>query len=258
MQDEVDTKEKLGQQYPQVSFVLNEQLDADKLSNFIARGTNRGGANFSEIAVRTHPRLLGFDQLEPTVRLKKIKDYVHGFYADKETELTEAAKVISAEWRGYSPHFFEIAGRIFDGKKWPEGRYVGYLSISPPYPRFLDSKTFHLPYKSVNEAMRVTAHEMLHFIFYDYVRQRYLPDMPNTIGNEMEQRLEGKFSVPLWELSEVFNLVILSKDEWGKGTNKQSSSAYSHLVVYRDTFEKFWEECAENIDKLFDKLEVRR
>lgn len=257
MEEPSKDKEIVNNPYPQVKFALNEELNADLLNKFIMRNNNRGGANFSVLVVKAHPNLAGYDKLGPNERLDKVRAYVHEFYQKHKEDLDKVTEDINKEWTNYAPQFYTEAGKIFKDLSWPEGEYVGYLSISAPFPRFLDSKTFCVPYTSTNKAIRVAAHEMLHFIFYDYVRKRYLPDMENTIQKEMEEKLEGKFTIPLWELSEIFNIMVLSGNEWGSATDKRSATAYVGLAKYVPDLEKTWGDCDHNIDELFTRLEVK-
>ncbi len=257
MADIGENKENPPDNFPSVEFGLNEKLDTEKLYKFISHEKRRGGANFKEMLPKYHPSLVGYEKLDPEKRLEKLQVYVHKYYEEHREDLEDFVQKMNKEWRMYAPQFFDIAGKIFKKTEWPEGEYKGYLTISPPYPRYLNSKTFQFSSDSTERGIRVSAHELLHFIFYDYVRKRYLPDLPNTVEKDMEEKLEGKFKIPLWELSEIFNIVVLSNDEWGKATAKQSASGYPHLKEYVPMFEKLWEECNHDIDKLFTKLEVK-
>ena len=40
-----------------------------------------------------------------------------------------------------------------------------------------------------------------------------MPELPNTIEEKMNKKLAGKFKIPLWELSEAFNLVVLNAED---------------------------------------------
>ncbi|HEX6976767.1 MAG TPA: hypothetical protein VF185_00205 [Patescibacteria group bacterium] len=256
MEDSGNSKEKPTSDFPKVEFLLNEELDVIKLDKFLTHEKRRGGANFKEMLPKTHPQLMGYEKLDPEDRLEKLKDYVHSYYQEHAQDLDNLVEKINKEWIDYSPQFFKVAGKIFKDMVWPEGEYKGYLTISPPYPRYLNTKTFQFSSDTTERGIRIASHELLHFIFYDYVRKRYLPDMTNTLEREMEEKLEGKFQIPLWELSEIFNIVVLSGDEWGKATTKQSASGYPHLKDYVPKFNELWEASGKDIDKLFTKLEV--
>ncbi len=253
-ENQTDKKESAFQ-YPQVTFTTNIDLNVTVLNNFIARGTNRGGANFKEIILKNHPELEGTDKLSPEDRLQKVKDYVYKFYENHKTNIDNGVAETNKSWSEYAPQFFNEVKKLFGNLKWPEGEYKGFATITAPFPRFLDTKTFCTTYAPDHKTIAIAAHEMLHFIFFEYVRQRYLPDMTNTIQYEMEERLENRFTIPIWELSEIFNIVVLSGDEWGIATAKQSTSSYNHLKKYVPEFEKLWKESEHNIDKLFTQLE---
>lgn len=72
------------------------------------------------------------------------------------------------------------------------------------YPRFLDDKTFCVPYFHKREKYInvIIAHEMLHFIFYDYFYKRY------------PEYNESKYNFFVWHVSEIFNSLIQNSKEW--------------------------------------------
>jgi len=256
MVESVDEKEQEIVDFPNVRFCVDEDVETRKLNSFLSENKSRGGANLTDILLQAHPGLRSAIELNPDERLSAVAIYVQGYYGENRPQMEDAARTMKCEWDEYSPCFFEVVGRIFKEMHWPEGEYVGYVSISPPYPRYLDSKTFQLPYESVRRGIRVTAHEMLHFMFYEYVRRRYIPDLSNTDEREMEKVLDGRFKIPLWELSEIFNIVVLSGDEFGRGKAKQGASSYTHLADYCEEFEVLWRKSKKDLDKFFEMIEV--
>ena len=232
---------------PGVSFGLNEELDIWKINMFLNNRHRRGGMDARKWLLQAHPR-----PGEPGV----VSSYVGEFYAENRERLGQAANEVLQTWDGYAPQFFGAAAEIFKGLNWPPGKYIGYISIGPPFPRFLHDKTFQAPWEPVERAIRVTAHELLHFLFFEYVRKRYTPQLKNTVEEEMSQVMGGKFSIPLWELSEIFNIVVLNPQRFGPGGQTQSALGYPHLARFVPAFERIWNERGEDIDDLFTRLEV--
>ena len=72
------------------------------------------------------------------------------------------------------------------------------------YPRFLDNKTFQIPYrhKKPSYVPVIVAHEMLHFMFYDYFLSRY-----KKYGAD-------KYHMFVWNVSEIFNEVVQGSPKW--------------------------------------------
>lgn len=255
MSDFLANKEVNNHNTPNVGFDLHENLNAEVLSQMLSTGTNRGGANFSEIISKSHPDLIGYEKLKKQERFEKVSEYIHLYYKDHSEELSQSVKDIGEAWKEYSPQFFAETKKLFPHTEWPNGKYVGHLSVSPPYPRFLETKTFLVAYKPINSAIRIATHEMLHFIFFEYARQRYLPQIENTIQREMEEKLNGKFKIPLWELSEIFNLMVLSEKEWGIGQANVSASSHSKLREILPEINKTWDKSDRNVDKFFTNIE---
>lgn len=96
---------------------------------------------------------------------------------------------------------------------------------------------------------------MLHFIFFEYVRQRYTPQLPNIEEREMTRLLQGKLQIPLWDLSEVFNTALLTVKNFGRGGMK-NPKPYPDLVDSLKTFQDVWHKTDGNIDDFFTKLET--
>lgn len=257
MQENItENKELTSQVFPDVQFCIDEEFEITKLNNFLSTDQRRGGVNLTEMLLEIHPGLRTAKDFAPEERLVFVQSYVHDYYDRNRLQLEKSAKTIKKEWDEYAPKFFKVAGNLFKDRSWPKGEYVGYISISPPYPRYLDSKIFHFPHNSISSGIRVTAHEMLHFMFYDHVRQRYTPELANTNEQQMEEALDGRFSIPLWELSEIFNIVVQSGEEFGRGQVKQESSSYSHLVAYSERFRILWEESEHDLDRFFTTVEL--
>ncbi|RJQ25101.1 hypothetical protein C4577_06395 [Candidatus Parcubacteria bacterium] len=256
MEDMNNLVENLQKDVPVVTFGLDQEFDTDKIYMFLKRKEHRAGAPFQQEILHKHPQLKGVETLPDKEMEAKIKEYVEGVYQKDGGILEPLIPQVNNEWGKYAPIFFAEVGKLFKGLPWPPGLYRGLLSISQPYPRYLDCKLFQIPISSRGDSwLKVTAHEMLHFIFYEYVRQRYTPQLPNTIEEEMNRLLSGKFSFPLWELSEIFNGVMLISDRFGNGGYK-TPSTYPDLVGHLETIKFTWEETNEDIDLFFSKLQV--
>lgn len=109
-------------------------------------------------------------------------------------------------WRKEEKQFFEIADRLFSNTPWPDGKYIAYSTIWGMYPRFLDDKTFQIPVsaKKRRAINLIIAHELLHFIFYPYFFKRY------------KEYKSHKYDFFVWNISEIFNSLILKRQEWKK------------------------------------------
>jgi len=108
------------------------------------------------------------------------------------------------------------------------------------YPRFLDDKTFCIPYLHKNEKYVnvVIAHEMLHFVFYDYFYKKY-PEYNNS-----------EYNFFVWNISEIFNSLIQNSNEWIKVFKEQSMTYLQHDIIIN----KIRDLKINNIDLLIEKI----
>jgi len=239
---------------PLIQFSLNETKDIWKIKEFLLRVSPKGGTEFLELVYQRLPELKEIMELPKNIREKEIEKYVKNHYKKHCEKLALAVEETTTEWSEFAPKFFISTNKIFKNMEWPEGEYQGYLSICPPYPRFLHSKTFQFSHRKSQMRIYGVAHEMWHFMFYEYIRKRYTPQLSNTLEGEMNELSEGKFKIPLWSLSEAFNIVLLSK-EFGEGVGWATGS-YTQLIPYLDQVTNTWEECGGDIDEFFTKMEA--
>jgi len=171
--------------YPQVRFYLNQELDKKMAIEFL--GLNYGGINFASGILNTHPKIK-----------KLIFDYIDNFYKKNKEELEKTTDDFEKQWRLNEIKFFETTSKIFKNHPWPKGKYIGYVSIFDCNPRFLENKTFQVFYKHKMGPVYVTAHELLHFIFYDYVMKK---------RKNLNQKLNEE---KLWRISEIVNEILFA------------------------------------------------
>lgn len=107
-------------------------------------------------------------------------------------------------WRMKEEKFYELTRELFGDYPWPKGKYMAYPTIWGMFPRFLEDKTFQVPYRFRNKKYInvVIAHEMLHFLFYDYFYTRY------------SQYQSDKYDMFVWHVSEIFNSLVQNSPQW--------------------------------------------
>ena len=139
-------------------------------------------------------------------------------------------KCVQEEWRKREQEYIAITQTFFSSFQFPEGKYIAYASIINCNPRFLDSKTFQFFYKKpVTDAIHTIAHELLHFIFFDFVKKK--------LRKEIRQLSEDQ----LWDLSEIFNVVVLESPRYRNIINPNSVIAYPDHQRYIKQFQKAYE-----------------
>ncbi len=183
-------------EYPHIQFRLNKSLDKKMVIEFLDFTT--GGINFGKGILNIHPEIK-----------RSIFGYIDFFYKRNNKILKRSADNFRKKWKTKEKLFFEVISKIFRNHPWPKGKYIGYISIFDCNPRFLQDKTFQIFYKHKTGPIYITVHELLHFIFYDYV-------------NKKRKDLRKKLSEDdFWRLSEIVNEILLNSPSFKKIINNQ-------------------------------------
>ncbi|MDO8498556.1 MAG: hypothetical protein Q7S44_02115 [bacterium] len=244
----------LAKRFPQLKFALNKELDIWKVVEFFPDVNGSGGSNAQKMILEAHPALKDLKLLPEEERNNRLKQYIENFYEEHDGYLEGQIDLLNQKWEKVLSLFYTRADKVFKGLKWPEGQYIAFITISPPCPRFVDNKTFQITMNPEWEWIPIIAHEMLHFLFFEYVRKRYLPELGNTLEDKMNEKLVGKFIIPLWELSEVFNIVVLNSKDFPKEMGGKSR-LYHGLDSYTKIVKSIWKEVDGDIDLFFSKVE---
>jgi hypothetical protein len=207
--------------YPKLKFELNLDLDIDIGTEFL--GVQGGGIDFGKHIVELHPDLSLAKSLDGDIRKKKVGKYTKEYYQLHNDELQKAVRKFSKNWEEREHGFFEGVKGVFDSHPWPEGRYICYLSIYDCNPRFLEDKTFQVYFRHPQGSNHIIAHEMLHFIFFDYLDRKEV-ELKNRVD-------EGT----IWLLSELFDDKVLELPEFGEFKSKDGGS-YPEVAEFAKKF----------------------
>ncbi len=215
--------------YPNVQFHLNKTLDKKTVIRFL--GFNVGGVNFADGILGVHPSIK-----------KAIFHYIDNFYKERQSFLHEVVKDFERKWRLKEKSFFDLAAPIFRNHPWPKGKYIGYISIFDCNPRFLNDKTFQIFYRHKSGPVYVTAHELLHFIFFDYIEKK---------REDLRNRLTEN---ELWRISEIVNEILHSSSPLKEIFDKQIK--YEGYPEFRRITSRIKNKLKgiTNIDKLLDLI----
>ena len=191
--------------YPKIRFVVdrNKDLEAFKV---LWRDTFLLSDIREKAFYNLYPELKILEKKSKEEREELIEKFVKDFYKTHANEIKKGTKETEKRWRKVESKYFKLVDKIFPNYPWPKGKYIAYTSIWNMFPYNRKDKFFQFPYKhkKPNFALTVIAHEMLHFIFYDYVEQK--------LGQK--ERIDGKFNMKLWNLAESFNYIIMSSKPW--------------------------------------------
>lgn len=180
-------------------------------------------------------------------KIEKIsKEYAKKIFKDKNLEIKNNLKKAQYEWKSIENDYFKIVSKIFKNHPYPKGKYTGFASIFTMYPRHIHLKTFFFPgiiySKKTPPIKTVIGHEMLHFIFFDYINRKY--------GLKTDSQIKGKEKDYLWKVSETFNSVIESWNPYYKIFNYKTPP-YASKIFYKKMRPQWIKD--PDIDKLLDK-----
>lgn len=228
---------------PKVKFVVSANQD---IKNYVEFNKYRSNQSFLKMFL---PKKL-FYVLERNLSEKKkleiIKEYINDKFNLRKDEMNKNVKKIDKKWRLMEKNYFKLINRIFKNHPWPKGKYIGFASIFEMYPRNVKEKTFYFSglKKDLNFNIATIAHEMLHFLFFDYIKTRY-----NVKENT---EFKNKNLEYVWNVSEVFNLVIETWKPYQKIFKINGKPYYFMHTKMLPKMKKLWKE-KEDADYLLDR-----
>jgi len=195
--------------YPKLKFLIKPEEDVSIYFRFEreAKAFKNSSKMIENCFFNKHPKIKILKQIKDKKKKREfLERYVKDYYKSHKKEIKNGVKKAGRKWKKVKKNFFSLTDKLFQNYSWPEGKYLGFVTIWGIFPRNIKEKTFQFPYKGkVSEKVEVIiAHEMLHFLFYDYL-YKYFP-----------QYKKQKFAYPLWIISEAFNESIMGEPEWQK------------------------------------------
>jgi len=210
--------------YPQIKFFLNKDLD--KWVGYHFLNHQKGGRDFGKSIIKIHPKLTQAQGLPDQQKKQVVGQYVNFFYEIHQNQLENIRKEFEKKWTLVAQPFFKAVDKVF-AHPWPNGLYFAYLSIFPCGPRFLENKTFQVFYLAKENASLRTAHELLHFLFYDYFEKNFSEISPT------EEKV--------WILSEVLNFLILDSPKFCALFGASHSHPYPNHISIIENLKPEWE-----------------
>lgn len=210
-----------------VKIGINKKSDYETYENF--HNFSTGGVNFGSKILRDHPK----------INIVNYKKYIDEFYKKNKENLLRIEKESNAYIDKKQNGFWDAVKTVF-GHDYKNMPFLGYLSIFDCNPRNVDTRTFQVYFgRNLRGIAGVAFHESIHFVFFDYINK----NMPEEI------RTMDKNSGPLWELSELFNVIILNMPEFQKTLKRKEKLFYPTLRKNFAKAKAAWREAGGDIDK---------
>lgn len=208
-----------------IKIFLNKELDYRTYENFC--DFTVAGADFSAKIKKDHPE----------INLENHREYIDSFYSKNQKVLEKSCEEINELILQKETGFFQAVYKLFE-TDYSKTDYKGYLSIFDCNPRFIEDKTFQIFYrKNLSDKLEVIFHEILHFIFFDYCDKNFSAETKNLDKN----------SSKLWELSEIFNVIVLNLPEFQNILRKEEKLFYPNLSEKLEASKKIWTENNGNV-----------
>ena len=194
--------------YPKIKFKISKNKEFEVFKEFLNYYKSDQERLFNWLLAPHKTFKKGFwnKGISNTQIIKLAKKYIDEYYKLHAKDLNNDNIVTGTSWGKKEKKFYNLIDEIFDHYKWPKGKYTGYLTVWGIYPRYIKEKTFCFPYKHKIKkyVLTVIAHEMLHFIFYSYLFNKY-PKYKNK-----------KYGMLIWHSSEIFNSLVQKSRPWVK------------------------------------------
>ena len=206
-----------------VKFKIDQSKDLRTLRAFVRDAQYDGGRSLRWGIFRRHPLLKPLLVNPSRLPLARVQKYINGVYAEQRNGFKLATEKIKGEWKLKEKTFFRLTDELFNGARWPKGKYIAYFTIWTMFPRFLKDKTFQVPFghRKKGYVNVIIAHEMLHFIFYKHF-YRWHPEYRRP-----------QYNYFVWHVSEIFNVLVQNSASWVK-IFKQRTRAYpEHARIIR-------------------------
>ncbi|MFA7308250.1 MAG: hypothetical protein WC026_16445 [Hyphomicrobium sp.] len=208
-----------------VNIKLNKELDYEIYKDFWDFKT--AGVDFGMTIQKEHP----------LITLDNHKEYIDKFYSTNQTALNSVCSELQLEVSEKQEVFFDALRNLFE-IDFRNKNYTGFLSIFNCNPRFVESKTFQVFYKKdIPHKIEVIFHEIMHFAFFDYCEKNLKYKIKGMDTN----------SGPLWELSEIFNIIVLNEPKFKSLLGMEEKLFYSDLKEKCEVVKKIWSEEKENL-----------
>ncbi len=194
--------------YPKIKFKIDVKTDIENAKSFIKR--RKSDKYFLEWFLPKEVQYILNGKFSEKELNKILEAYTIHIHTLRRKEIENDIKSVRGNWAKVEKGYFKLIDRIFNNFLWPRGSYTGFATIYNMYPRNISKRVFFFPYihNIPNYANYVIAHEMMHFIFFDYINKIY----------EIRENAEFKNKPQkyVWQISEVFNNVI---EDWKEYQN---------------------------------------
>ena len=239
--------------FPYITFRKSAKRDFETLRAFAKDATYDNGRNLNWAVFNKYPQLkkhFAKDKHHKIKNEKALRYFIYKMYHAKQAGMNLALEQHRKRWKKIAPNYFSLVDALFGSRKWPSSKYIAFGTIWGMYPRFLEDKTFQIPFwhRKPRYVSVVIAHELLHFVFYDYFYKRY----------PKYYRPKDNFFV--WHISEIFNTMVQNSPAWLSCFKLKSLEYPEHKKIVMHISRTLYHRSTWNLDAIVDEIikEIRK
>jgi hypothetical protein len=201
-----------------IKISTNKELDYEVYVDFYNH--SRAGADFGAKIKQDHPN----------INTENYKNYI-----SNQVEILKKQEEINNLLIQKQDQFFKALKEIFN-IDFSSENYQGHLSIFNCNPRYLETKTFQIYYKKeLMDMLKVAFHEVAHFAFFDYLDKNFSEQIKSL----------NKNNGILWEMSEIFNVIVLNLPVFKEIIGKEERLFYPNLGNKLNKAKEIWNSCTD-------------
>jgi len=237
--------------HPNIRFRISAKKDFETLLVFTEGAKYSRGRDLDWAVFNKYPNLKPwFDKNFKIKDQEMMRRFIYSIYRNKREMMGTALMNHKKRWEKIVPRYFSLVDALFDSHRWPRGKYIAFGTIWGMYPRFLEDKTFQVPYwhRTPKYVPVVIAHELLHFMFYDYFYEHY------------PKYRQSKDNYFVWHVSEIFNTIVQNSPLWLRCFKIKSRGYPEHKKIVKLISHMWYRRDVWDIDILVDDImrEIKR
>ncbi len=211
--------------------------------------------------VTVHPKLAYLLDIKDEALAKaEITKFVDEFYQSHQSEIEQQVQKGQADWAEVETSFFAKVEEMFHSYPWPpslpenQNHYQAMGSIWNHFPRNIKHQRFSIPANPEFTrlgANNVIAHEMLHFITYDYLEKKY--GLQPSEFRDPKNPDNPDYDNTFWQFTENLNALIEDDPVWAEFMDGKKAHIKPECKPLYDKMKVIWDQ-NKDIDNLVRQI----